>query len=929
MPNDLPQPIEDLLSLAWNEAKQVRADAVEPVHLFIAVCKLNPPTVTHAFDAVSIDPVRLRRRVRGFAKVLGAKEDRETSRVSSRVQDIIQKAKEEATQAGHTLLIADVLIALLTKPDKDLKAVLEGETFPSEKMIELLRKEASAPDAASLEGATKKAGSIIDTLGKDYTKLARDGKLEPIIGRREELKQMIRVLLRKQKNNPVLIGEAGVGKTAIVEGLAQFTVAPHAPADVRQMRIVEIPIASLVAGTTFRGDLEKRMQDVVAAAEKDPNLVIFFDEIHLIVGAGAAGGAMDAANILKPALARGMMRCIGATTPAEYARHIEKDAALERRFQPIRVDEPSPQEARAILAGLRPSYEKYHQVTIGDDALDAAVELSIKYIPDRRLPDKARDLLDQAAVSKRVFTLSPGNANGGAVITREDVAAVVSEWTGIPVERLSTSDRDRLAHMEAELRKRVIGQDHAIDAVARVVRTALSGLAPANRPHGVFLFSGPTGVGKTELAKVLAEFLFEDEKKLIRFDMSEFAEKHTVSKLIGSPPGYVGHEEGARLTDAVRRMPYSVVLFDEIEKAHPDVFDLFLQIFDDGRLTDSHGKTADFRNTIIILTTNLSTEAPKKMARVGFERADAPPPSDEPPDPRAALAGHFRPELLNRLSAVVAFRPLSGEHARAIVDKVLLNVRKRVADRRLDLHVTPAAYDALVADGFHPQYGARELERIIERAVVEPLAEGVVNGRWPDGSAVTVDADGPRIRLRGSNDDELVSGSVLKTMMQPASEKDVALLLLDIVKSTRMLIDGGDTGFVRRVRRLHEAVNDDSVRFLKGTGDGFLVVYDDLESAINAADRVRKAIAADPLPLRFVIHSGRVKVGPGGDPLGREVHRLFRVEALSGDGIPPDGMIITHRAVNKLAPPLRARFTPAGEFALTGFDDKEEVWVER
>ena len=927
MAEQFPQPIEELMSIAWTEAKDARAEAVEPIHLLIAVCKQNLPPIERALAAVGLDPVKLRRRVRGFARALGARQNQETRRVSGRIADILQAANAVAASANRKLLVTDVMLHLLASTDVALKAVVEGEQLPVSKLRDALQAEADKPDAPKAEARAAAGGGTLEKLGKDYTQLAREGKLDPVIGRRDELKQMIRVLLRKQKNNPVLVGEAGVGKTSIVEGLAAYAVSEHAPPEVRTMQIIEVQIASLVAGAKYRGDLEQRLQDIVAAAEADPNIVIFIDEIHMIVGAGSGGDAMDAANILKPALARGAMRCIGATTPAEYARYIEKDAALERRFQPIRVEEPTPAEAREILAGLRASYEKYHQVKITDDALDAAVSLSVKYIPDRRLPDKARDLLDQAAVARRVRTLSPVSADDeGTEITREDIAAVVAEWTGIPVEKLTASERDRLAKIEETLRKRVVGQDHAIDAVARVVRTALSGLAPANRPYGVFLFTGPTGVGKTELAKALAQFLFDDERRLLRFDMSEYMEEHSVSKLIGSPPGYVGHEEGGRLTDAVRHNPYSVVLFDELEKAHPKVADLFLQIFDDGRLTDSHGRTADFRNTIIILTSNVSTAMPQKSARVGFKQAGEEESKEVVADPRAALMGRFRPELLNRLSAIVPFNALSIDHARAIVDKALGNVRKRLGDRRIELRVTDAGYDALVTAGFHPQFGARELERVVEREVVQPLAQGIVAGKWRDGSAVTVDADGPRIRVRTADDDQVVSGAVLKTLLQPAAEEEVTLFLVDIVKSTRMLMDAGDTGFVRHVRNLHSLLNEESVRFLKGTGDGFLVIYPDLSAAVSAADRIRQKIADDSISIRIVIHAGRVKVGPGGDPLGREVHRLFRLE--STEAAKKGGMIMSEPAVQRLPVALRDRFKRAGEFHLEGFDEPEGVWVE-
>jgi ATP-dependent Clp protease ATP-binding subunit ClpC len=745
----LPEIVQEVLEIARHEAGGAGAEAVEPVHLLIAICKQNSQIVADALAACGIDGVKLRRRVRGFAMRLAGGTPGEPRRVSGRVMHAIGEAQTLAVRSGRPVHPADLFTAILRSPDKTVEAVINGEELPVDRIVDALQQEKGR--VAETSKAAKTAVSrtpFLDRFGKDYTALAREGRLQPVIGRREELKRIIRVLLRKQKNNPVLVGDAGVGKTAIVEGLALFASGPEAPPEIREMRIVEIPVAALVAGTKYRGDFEERIQKVVSEAEADPRIVLFFDEIHSLVGAGSGGEGGGGSDLLKPALARGALRCVGATTPAEYRRYIEPDPALERRLQPIRVEEPTIAETKEILAGLRPSYEQHHNVSIEDEALDAAVELSVKYLPDRRLPDKARDLIDQAAATKRLATLSPRDAESEKpLVSRGDIAAVVAEWTGVPLERLTMTQRDRLLAMDDALRKRVVGQDHAIDAVSRTVRTALTGLSQENRPHGVFLFLGPTGVGKTELAKALAEFLFDDERRLIRFDMSEYQEEHTVSKLIGSPPGYVGHDEGGRLTDAVRDHPYAVVLFDEIEKAHPKVSDLFLQIFDDGRLTDSRGRVADFRNTIIILTSNIAPDV-HEPPKVGFMKAaGAEREADEAL--ARALLGYFRPELLNRISQIVQFHPLGREQIRMIVSRIIAKIERRLADKAITLDMTNEALDRLLELGYRPEFGARELERVVEREIVQPLAEAILNGTVAPRTVVEVELVDGRFEFSG------------------------------------------------------------------------------------------------------------------------------------------------------------------------------------
>ncbi len=565
----------------------------------------------------------------------------------------------------------------------------------------------------------------LEQYGQDLTLKARQGRFGPLIGRGPELELVAEVLLRKNKNNPVLVGEAGVGKTAVVEGFARQLVSDDCPRPLAGCRIVELSTASMVAGTKYRGEFEERLLKILEEASADPKLILFLDEIHTLVGAGASSGdSLDASNILKPALARGDLRCIGATTMAEYRRFIEKDAALERRFEPVHVEEPTRSEAHEILQGVRQSLEAHHEVRISPEAVSAAVDLTVRYLPHRRLPDKAIDALDQSCARARLRGLSGTDTADAEPVSAENVACTVSQSTGVPLERISGEEAKHLLGLEEQLRGAVVGQNHAIGAVTRSILTAKAGLSDPNRPTGVFLFLGPTGVGKTELAKALAQSLFGDGKRLIRFDMSEYGEPHSVAKLIGAPPGYVGHDTEGLLISAVRTHPHSVVLFDELEKAHAQVFDLFLQIFDDGRLSGAHGVTADFTNTVIILTSNLGLQAPEQKATVGFT-AEQPAP-DDTDDPRGRLMLHLRPELINRIDDVIVFNPLEKAALRQIIDRFVQEIEELAASRDLALKLEPPVYEFLIDRAISDRFGARELRRVVDRQLRQPLAEALL-----------------------------------------------------------------------------------------------------------------------------------------------------------------------------------------------------------
>ena len=731
--------------------------------------------------------------------------------LTPRAKHVIECAVDEAMRGGFSYVGTEHLLVGLLRDGRNMGVrILRAAGLSPQAVFEAVqRKLQEAPGSTAQavragEAKEETGDNVLKEFTKDLTDAARSGKLDPVIGRDEEIQRVIQILSRRTKNNPVLIGEPGVGKTAIAEGLAQKIVAADVPEDLLDKQILSLDLSGMIAGTKYRGEFEERIKKALDEVKSNGKIILFIDELHTIVGAGSAEGAMDAANIIKPALGRGEIRVIGATTLNEYRKYIEKDAALERRFQPVTVGEPSPEACLEILKGLRDKYEAHHRLTITDGALEAAVNLSRRYINDRFLPDKAIDLMDEAAsrVRMKSDTSSPDlkaleeklsalrrekeeavaaqdfekaaqirdieqdyekqmeiekdnwhrkvAAEHGEV-TEEDIAAVVSEWTGVPVTRLTEDEGQKLLHMEEALHQRVVGQDEAVKAIARAIRRGRVGLKDPKRPIGSFLFLGPTGVGKTELCKALAEAMFGDENAMVRLDMSEYMERHTVSRLIGSPPGYVGHEEGGQLTEKVRRRPYSVVLFDEIEKAHEDVWNLLLQIMDDGELTDSQGRRVDFRNTIIVMTSNVGAKnITAHGSRLGFsaEEKQEETSFEEVRDAvMAELKRTFRPEFLNRIDETIVFHPLTEENIAEIARKLLTITAKRVEDLGVTMTVDDEAVKVVAKEGFDPVYGARPLRRAIQNSVEDAVAEKLLEGTVKEGDAIRVTAEDGKIAI--------------------------------------------------------------------------------------------------------------------------------------------------------------------------------------
>jgi ATP-dependent Clp protease ATP-binding subunit ClpC len=808
-----------VLSLAHQEAERMHQNYIGTEHLLLGMMKEEGGVAGRVLRELGLDAVRMEEviiRITGVGTETSAKLD-----LSPGVQRALENAVEEARKMGHHyigtehLLLGlvqlgegvalDVLRKLGVSAEqirRQTRRVLDESTHTTPTDQSAKRSAVGAGEQTSKEAGKGKT-PMVDQLATDLTSLAEENKLDPVIGRQMEIERVIQILARRNKNNPALIGEPGVGKTAIVEGLAQRIVENDVPAPLMNKRVMQLDVGSLVAGTMYRGQFEERLKRVIDEL-KSSGAILFIDELHMLVGAGAAGSSVDAANILKPALSRGELQVIGATTMDEYRKYIESDAALERRFQPIMVDEPTVDETIEILRGVRTAYEEHHRLTISDEALDAAAHLSARYVTERFLPDKAIDLIDESSSRVRMYksqaaktakelmtqlkglrqehalALEDGRADdaqdtqermdelerqldflrtgwdraSSPTVTSEDIAEVVAMWTGVPVMQIAQAESERLLQMEGDLQKHIIGQDEAIQAISKAVRRARAGLKDPRRPIGSFMFLGPTGVGKTELTKALARFMFGSEDALIQLDMSEFMERHTVSRLVGAPPGYVGYDEAGQLTEALRRRPYSIVVFDEVEKAHPEAHNMLLQIMEEGHLSDARGRKVDFRNAIVVMTSNIGAEMIKRQTSLGFALKQ-----DEQTEERLAyedmrkklmdsLKRVFRPEFINRLDSVIVFRALSKEDIQEIVKLELDKVSERLKDHDISLIATPEALDKLAELGYDPEMGARPLKRIIQQKVEDVLSDALLSGTFSDGDTIVVDYREDEVVLR-------------------------------------------------------------------------------------------------------------------------------------------------------------------------------------
>ncbi|RLL40779.1 ATP-dependent Clp protease ATP-binding subunit [Oceanobacillus piezotolerans] len=787
---------QKVLALSQEEAVRLGHNNIGTEHILLGLVREGEGIAAKALQSLGLEVSKIQEEVE---KLIGVgKQPMQSIHYTPRAKKVVELSQDEARKLGHSYVGTEhILLGLIREGEGVAARVLNNLGVSLNKarqqVLQLLGSNESQAGRQGRGGQQSSANTpTLDSLARDLTQSARDGKIDPVIGRSKEIQRVIQVLSRRTKNNPVLIGEPGVGKTAVAEGLAQQIVDNEVPETLRDKRVMTLDMGTVVAGTKYRGEFEDRLKKVMEEIRQAGNIILFIDELHTLIGAGGAEGAIDASNILKPSLARGELQCVGATTLDEYRKYIEKDAALERRFQPIQVDQPTVEETIQILNGLRDRYEAHHRVTITDEAIEAAATLSDRYITDRFLPDKAIDLIDEAGSKVRLnsYTVPPNlkeleqkleevrkekdaavqsqefekaaslrdseqryreelektkrewkekQGQTDSEVTVEDIASVVSNWTGVPVSKLTKDETNRLLNMEETLHNRVIGQEEAVNAISKAIRRARAGLKDPKRPIGSFIFLGPTGVGKTELARALAEVMFADEDAMIRIDMSEYMERHATSRLVGSPPGYVGYEEGGQLTEKVRRKPYSVVLLDEIEKAHPEVFNILLQVLEDGRLTDSKGRLVDFRNTIIIMTSNVGASELKRNKYVGFSLGDEGQDyKDMKSKVMEALKKAFRPEFLNRIDETIVFHSLEKKHMKDIVTLMVKELQRRLKDLEIDFSLTDKAIEKIASEGFDPEYGARPLRRSIQKNIEDLLSEELLKGTIEKGNKVKI-----------------------------------------------------------------------------------------------------------------------------------------------------------------------------------------------